>query len=71
MSFVNNTGKHIQHIMSQTSCKKHKASPDMPCFWMESSSDETHILHGVCGRRAKKAGFTGKISPQSLSSSKR
>lgn len=61
---MNNNGKHIWSVMDRSSCKRHTADQGDPCFIIFGSEK---MLSGVCGRRIKRAGFVGKVSPTSMS----
>lgn len=65
-----NSGKHIDDIVSRTSCKKHNASHGIPCFNVIYDNDKGEHGPAVCGNRIKRAGFNGKIHPNSLSRSR-
>ena len=58
--------RFIPNIVQYTTCRKHGRGP---CWSLEGSKGQ--LLFGVCGRRARKAGMTGKISSQSLSFGRR
>jgi hypothetical protein len=64
-TILQNDGKHIERIMTATSCGKHKAGEGLPCY-IVNSGVTSNVYIGVCGKRIKKAGFTGSISPTSL-----
>lgn len=65
--FSNNTGQHINRIVTSTSCGKHRVAEGLPCYTMHPFvKSNAFDLIGVCGARIKKAGFTGVISPASL-----
>lgn len=62
---LDNTGKHIQSIISRVECKKHRVPEGIPCYHLRLDSVEGYGA-GVCGPRIKLAGFVGQISAMSL-----
>lgn len=62
--------RKMDGILTGTDCKKHEKPTGMPCFNLLSGNGKG-ILFGICNTRAKRAGFVGKINPQSLQKSKR
>lgn len=61
-----NDGQHIQNILQTTPCHKHKAAEGEAC-WYVFITFTKRDAPAVCGKRIKRAGFTGSISPSSLS----
>lgn len=59
------TELYVPSVLSRTSCQEHEAGYNQSCHSFESllSND---IIHGVCNSRARKAGMTAPIRPQSL-----
>lgn len=60
-----NPGIHISRIVTETPCPKHRASMGVPC-WIIPTNTLRGFYPAVCGKRIKRAGFIGKISPQSM-----
>jgi hypothetical protein len=56
----------IPTILEYGGCRKHNAIKGIPCFLVPKSNGFGYYA-GVCGRRAKTAGFNAPISPSSLS----
>jgi hypothetical protein len=56
----------IQHIMDNTTCKKHHAERSVPCWFVLPGEANVNFLSGICGPRVRKLGFSGAISPESL-----
>lgn len=62
---VENTGKHLHSLIERTTCGAHNAPEGIPCWRLDN--DLTRVSYpAACGKRIKKAGFNGKISPQSM-----
>lgn len=61
-----NNGIHISSIISSTSCEHHDAAQNEGCWYIWVATDQSKSP-AVCGRRIRKAGFTGTITPLSLS----
>jgi hypothetical protein len=55
----------IMTVAERTSCSKHKARPGIPC-WAIFGGVTGNTVIGVCGRRARAAGMTGRIKRSSL-----
>lgn len=51
-------------VIDRVPCAKHSGPDKSPCWWIHASNGKK--LPAVCGRRATKAGFVGRISPGSL-----
>lgn len=49
------TEMYIPTVLERTSCSKHNAERDEPCYYIDG-------LRGVCNRRAKSAGYNHPIS---------
>lgn len=65
--FIPNDGKHIQNIMLSTTCRKHAADENTPCYIVNPGANASSTgLLGVCGARIKRAGYNGKISETSF-----
>lgn len=64
--FVHNHGQHMHRAIGSTTCGKHKADIGMPCWVLPNSKDVDKFHYGICGKRILKAGFIGKVSPQSM-----
>lgn len=64
-----NSGEHIRTVVDTTPCPKHpNALKGLPCFTIRPGrSNAFGYLAGICGARIKKHGFTGKVSPASMS----
>lgn len=50
-------------VIGRSECKKHKAGLFDPCWKLEGVITD---FFAVCNTRARKAGFTGKITPTAL-----
>lgn len=66
---VPTTEAYIQKIVLAQSCGKHQVPVGIACWDLETSAGM--MLQGVCNRRAKKAGFIGRVSQSSLRSGKK
>lgn len=68
MNPIENTGQHLHRAIAEVSCGKHRVDRGIPCYTLPNNSGITeHPFHfGICGKRIRKAGFIGKISPQSM-----
>lgn len=60
------TGPKMETILNYGGCKKHNALQGLPCFLIPKGNGIGYYA-GVCGRRAKTAGFNAPVSPNSLS----
>lgn len=67
---LENTGRHMDRIVMNTSCKKHGADEGMPCYAIFPDTNSVAMLSGACGARIKRAGFNGKITPTSFQTSR-
>jgi hypothetical protein len=67
MMYYHNNGKHIDDIVGRTECGHHNAPKGTPCFYLYYDKASLNRGSAVCGERIRKAGFVGKISPNSLS----
>lgn len=66
-SSLRNDGKHLHDLLSRTTCKKHNASENEPCYIIRPSIQTAVTYYfGACGARIKRGGFNGTISPQSV-----
>lgn len=66
---IENDGNHIQHAMDTTSCTRHKATTGIPCWHVRKGAKGLEGYYAaICGSRIRKAGFVGKISPESIRS---
>lgn len=67
MHFRTNTIDHpdIPTVLENRGCLPHGVHRGEPCWQIYQSNG--NILGAICNRRARLAGFTGKISPESLS----
>lgn len=61
-----NPGTHIARIIKETVCRKHNADVGAPCWAIASNMSPLGHHKAVCGKRIKRAGFIGQISPQSM-----
>jgi hypothetical protein len=68
MNLVENNGKHLHGAINSVACGAHSAPAGIPCYTLDNTSGlSEHPFHyGICGKRIRKAGFVGKISPQSM-----
>lgn len=56
----------ITRIVNSTTCADHAAGiTGMPCFHVPKLGGFGYFA-GICGKRAKKAGMNGRVSPASL-----
>ena len=60
-----NPGIHIPRIVNDTACPKHHAPEGVAC-WVIPTNNLLNFYQAVCGKRIKRAGFIGNISPQSM-----
>lgn len=67
-SLVENTGVHLHSIIDRIGCKIHNVPAGDACYHLPNTLSEEAYYVGACGSRVKKAGFNGKISPQSMRS---
>lgn len=65
-SYAENTSdiKKMPTVLDTTICTKHQAVRGQACFSFPSMSGS--YLHGICNKRALKAGFNAPISPEAL-----
>jgi hypothetical protein len=57
---------HLHSLIERTGCDAHGVPEGVPCYYLPNNlSKEAHYV-GACGSRVKKAGYNGKISPQSM-----
>lgn len=63
-TIIHTTETYIQTVLERTTCRVHGPGGVYPCWSFESAGGK--MLFGVCDYRVKKAGFTGKISPESI-----
>lgn len=61
---MDNHGRHIQSIVNRQPCQKHQADVGVPCYMFVGASD--NLVIGICNKRARKAGATGTIQPESF-----
>ncbi len=54
----------LETVVTREPCGKHRAHRGTPCWILEGVSG--FLLQGVCNKRARKAGFTHRISDKSL-----
>ena len=57
--------KFISIILDREGCNKHNALKGAPCFLIRKHHGFGYYA-GVCNKRAKRAGFSGKISAKAL-----
>lgn len=63
-----NDGTHIRRVIDSVECKKHNALLGVPCFHIKPGRpDAFGYLAGICGRRIREHGFTGDVTPMSMS----
>lgn len=55
-----NDGFHIDRIVSQYSCERHRADVGSPCWRLDSVHGP---LRAICNSRALAAGAQGKVTP--------
>lgn len=61
-----NDGIHLHQIIASTPCAHHNAELGEGCWSIFVGALESEAP-AICGRRVKLAGYTGQISPKSLS----
>ena len=59
-----NTRK-IDRAVETTKCSKHKAVEGIAC-WTIIGSEDGRFHQAICGQRIRRAGFVGKIKPESM-----
>lgn len=55
----------LPRVLSRTDCDKHNVPEGLYCFYNPPLEGDKWI-GGVCNSRARRAGFTGKISDQAM-----
>lgn len=63
---MHNNGKHLEVIVGETVCAKHRADKGDGCWSIENETDTGRRGMAACGSRVKKYGYDGKISAQSM-----
>lgn len=63
---MHNNGKHIETIVAETVCARHRRDKGEGCWPIENRTDTCRQGMAVCGSRIKKYGYDGKISEQSM-----
>jgi hypothetical protein len=66
--FASISDMFIPGVISRIECLKHSARFGDPCFTVRTAKGN---MPAVCNHRATLAGFSGRISPNSLSLSQR
>lgn len=56
---------YVWTVINRVPCEEHGAALGLECFWFESLISDD-IIKGICNVRARKAGMTAPIRPQSL-----
>ena len=51
----------IPKILADTSCEKHNAPKGAPCFPVFPASSDEGLFKGICGARAKRAGYIKQL----------
>lgn len=54
----------IPRVVNEQPCSRHKALIGYPCYDIHTIGGD--VLSGVCNKRARAAGMTGKITKDSL-----
>lgn len=57
----------IPIVMDRDECGRHGAPLGIPCFHVPKSSGNGYYA-GICNKRAKKAGFNSRVSPEAMRS---
>lgn len=65
-SVFENKGVHLHSLIERVECEIHHVPMGVPCFHLPNNMNKEAYYVGACGSRVKKAGFNGKISPQSV-----
>lgn len=60
-----NNGIHIPAIVNSVDCAIHGVREGEACYLVPVEGPKPY-LSGVCGKRIRKAGYNGKISPMAL-----
>jgi hypothetical protein len=63
---VENTGVHLHALINRIGCGIHKVPVGVPCYHLPNNMTSEAYYVGACGSRVKRAGYNGKISPQSM-----
>lgn len=63
---MDNKGQHIEDLMMRSACEKHRALVGEPCWYIPVGHIFSGDLRAICGKRVRRGGFNGKISPTSL-----
>lgn len=66
MKLYDNSGKHIEDIIGRTVCDRHDGAKGIACFYVFLDTKNGEASEAICNDRIKKAGFNGKITPNSL-----
>lgn len=66
LNTIDNQGQHLHRTIGNTTCGDHKADIGAPCWVLPSNRSFGSFYYAICGKRIKKAGFIGKISPESI-----
>ena len=61
---MNNNENFVATVMERTSCKRHGVEEGVACWPMYPVQGPP--LSAICNKRAKRAGFDGKIDDKSL-----
>lgn len=59
-----NSGVHLHALIDEVACRVHNVPQGISCYFLMNEHGEQYAT--ACGSRIKKAGFNGKISPQSV-----
>lgn len=65
-SVVENKGVHLHSLIERIGCDLHGVPEGIPCYYLPNNLNKQAHYVGACGSRVKKAGYNGKISPQSM-----
>ena len=66
--FIENAGVHLHDAINTTVCAKHNVDIVVPCWSVSNGSGDTiRNYASICGSRIRRAGFSGKVTAQSLS----
>lgn len=61
-----NTGMHLHALIQRTGCGIHNVPEGVPCYHLPNNLNKEAYYVGACGSRVKRAGYNGKVSPQSM-----
>lgn len=67
--FKSNDGSRIPETVDRTTCPRHNVPEGVPCWTMPKNvAGGFGRYAAICGDRIRRAGWVGKISPESMRS---